>query len=71
MNNIPTYEDSDGNVIQFRRVQDVPGYSHRVVLNGLAVGWLGVDFKPSSAVAGYFLREHGKGKNDDKDNATG
>jgi hypothetical protein len=57
MHAIPTYEDEQGNVVAFRKVQGFPGFTHRVIVNGKQSGWLAREFKPSAANATYFLTE--------------
>ncbi len=54
---IPTYK-SGGNTVQFYRVSDVPGFTHRVIFNGVAVGWLAHDHKPNRKAAQFFAEKH-------------
>jgi hypothetical protein len=35
----------------------VPGFTHRVIIDGLARDWLGYG-RPSAKAAAYFLRKH-------------
>jgi hypothetical protein len=46
-------------VVAFRPLvgKSVPGFTHRVVIDGTAVDWLGYS-KPSAKAAAYFLRKH-------------
>jgi hypothetical protein len=34
---------------------NAPGFSHRVVINGVAVDWLGSHVRPSKTAAKFFL----------------
>ena len=61
MRAIPTYEDKAGNIIQFRTIHNIPGFSYRVVRNGLAVDWLRNDQRPSAKVAAYYAEKHNSG----------
>jgi hypothetical protein len=58
MQAIPTYESADGTVIQFRCIDDMPGFSHRVTVDGVAKDWLSNECKPSAKVAEYFYGKH-------------
>lgn len=51
------YLDGD-NQVWFAKVQNVPGFTHRVILNGVAVDWLSSESKPSKATAAFFLAKH-------------
>ncbi|MBI2934685.1 MAG: hypothetical protein HYY29_03840 [Chloroflexi bacterium] len=52
---IPTFETAE-DIIQFRRVDNMPGFTHRVVINrGAYIGYLGDHCKPSRKAAQYFL----------------
>ena len=55
---VPTYEFGDGTVVSFRKVRVVPGMSHRVSINGLAVDYLQEDQRPSAASARFFYDKH-------------
>ena len=58
---IPTFETEAGDVVQFRRIYDVPGCTHRVIINRRAVDYLGFG-KPSAKSAKFFLDKHGTGR---------
>lgn len=58
MRSIPTFEASDGTIIQFIRTQGAPGFSHRVLLNREAKDWLGYGFAPSAKAAAFFHEKH-------------
>ena len=36
MQPIPTFADREGNVVLFRKVTNVPGFTHRVIVNQVA-----------------------------------
>ena len=57
MKHIPTFADTHGNVVVFRRVADVPGFTHRVIVNQVATGWLASSHKPNATNAKYFLQQ--------------
>lgn len=55
---IPKFEAEDGTTVEFRPVNDVPGFTHRVIINGVAVrDWLGRG-KPSADAARFFFDKH-------------
>jgi len=54
------YQRPDGATIEFVPVKNVPGFSHRVILNGSPVDWLSNTSKPSVKVATYFFDKHQK-----------
>ena len=57
--NIPTYRFENGTVIQFFKVDKLPGFSHRVTINSIFVkDYLGNSFKPNQKVALYFYKKH-------------
>lgn len=58
MRAIPTFEASDGAIIQFIRVSGIPGFSHRVLINAQPKDWLGLGFTPSAAAAEFFHAKH-------------
>lgn len=58
---VPTFHSDAGDVVVFAPVSDVPGFSHRVLVNNTRVGFLSQDFKPSAKTASYFLEEANKG----------
>jgi hypothetical protein len=60
MKMLPTYVSPNGVRIEFHSISDVPGFSHRVFVNGIGRDWLGDEFKPSAKVAQYFLEKHVK-----------
>lgn len=58
---IPTYFDDNGNTVTFVKLGAgyPPPFTHRVIINRVAVGMLSQDYKPSAKVAEFFLKEHG------------
>ena len=57
---IPTFQAGDGRVLQFVKVTGVPGFSHKVIIDGVATReWLADDFKPSAKAALFFLTKLG------------
>lgn len=54
----PTFAAEDGRVLQFVPIKNVPGFSHRVTINGLAADYLGDNAKPSAKSAEFFLGKH-------------
>lgn len=48
----------DGSTIEFVPVANVPGFTHRVILNSKPVDWLSRDFKPSIKAAEYYFEKH-------------
>ena len=53
------YIDGHGNHCVFYRLKKkTPGFSHRVVINGVAKYWLSDDHVPCVAVARYFLEKY-------------
>jgi hypothetical protein len=57
MKQMPYFADADGNTVLFRRVRQVPGFTHRVIVNGVPTGWLAVGFRPTAKHATYFLKQ--------------
>ena len=56
---IPTYRNEAGDTIQFFPVNDVPGFTHRVVINGQGTrDFLGDHVKPSAKHAEFFFQKH-------------
>jgi|HubBroStandDraft_2_1064218.scaffolds.fasta_scaffold269998_4 hypothetical protein len=49
------YRDESGNVVGFIPMTNVPGYTHKVIVNREQVGWLGDGWKPCAKSAAYFL----------------
>lgn len=47
----------DGTTVEFVPVSGVPGYTHRVAINGAARDWLGHG-QPSVKAAKFFLEKH-------------
>lgn len=58
------YERGDGVAVEFIKIANVPGFSHRVIINGKAVDWLSADFKPSAVSAEYYAEKHYPKKGD-------
>jgi len=52
------YEAADGTTIEFRRIKNVPAWSHRVIINGTACDWLSNNFKPNSKTAQFYYEKH-------------
>ena len=44
--------------IEFVAVENVPGFTHRVLADGCPCGWLSSDFRPSKKTAKYFWSLH-------------
>jgi hypothetical protein len=57
MKQIPYFTDAAGNTVVFHRVHTIPGFTHRVVVNNVATGWLAVGYKPNAKHATYFLKQ--------------
>ncbi len=58
---IPTYRSEAGDTIQFFPVNNVPGFTHRVVINGQATrDFLGDHVKPSAKHAEFFFAKNQK-----------
>jgi hypothetical protein len=58
---VPTFLAGDGRIIQFFPLTDRvlrQSSTHRVVVDGLAVDWLGRGFWPSRKSAQFFLDKH-------------
>jgi hypothetical protein len=56
---IPKFRDESGNVVEFKPVSDVPGFSHRVIVNYKAVDYLDQRHaKPSAKTAAFFFQKH-------------
>lgn len=49
------YMDKDYNTLDFVPVKNVPGFTHKVIVNDVRVGWLSSDFKPNEKAAVYFF----------------
>lgn len=54
---IPTFMIGD-RVIQFWPVKNVPGWTHRVTINGQACDWLSGAFKPNRKTAAFYSEKH-------------
>lgn len=57
MHRIDYFADKAGNTVVFRKIRNVPGFTHRVIVNQVATGWLASGFKPTAKHAAYFLAE--------------
>jgi hypothetical protein len=55
---VPTYHIGSADILQFFPIDKTPGFTHRVVLNGLAVDYLGDNNRPSVAVCRYYIEKH-------------
>lgn len=55
---VPTFRDDDGNVVSFKTVTNIPGFSHRVIVNYKPVDYLGNHEKPSAKTAAFFFEKH-------------
>lgn len=54
---IKKFIDDSGNSIEFIP-NPIPGYSHRVILNGISTRkWLSSEHKPNKKTAEFFLKE--------------
>jgi hypothetical protein len=61
---IPTYE-GEGVTVQFRKIHNIPGFSHIVVINGHKKDYLWDKCPPSTKAALYFVKKHAtSGKTD-------
>jgi hypothetical protein len=58
LTSIPTFGDGIGNQLQFVRIKDTPGFSHRVVINRRAIDWLANNSKPGMRAARFFYEKH-------------
>lgn len=52
------YERDDGATLEFIKVRSVPGFSHRVIINGVPRDWLGDHTTPNETNAVFFLDKH-------------
>jgi hypothetical protein len=58
---IPTYHDENGNKVEFFPVNELPGFTHRVVINGVfAKDYLGDHCAPSAKVAKFYFEKHNR-----------
>lgn len=55
MHRVPYFTDNEGNVVIFRKVSGVVGFTHKVIVNGQTGGWLATGNRPSARHALYFL----------------
>jgi len=56
---VTSYHVGTSDVIMFRPVKGAaPGYSHRVILNGQTIDWLGDHIKPSIEAARFYALKH-------------
>ena len=55
---IPGYM-CNGVMIQFHPHDGAPGFTHRVVINGIPKDWLGDHKRPSAAMAAFYAVKHG------------
>ena len=57
---IPTYGDGT-NEVRFIAIDHskgaMPGFTHRIIVNRVSVGFLSAKFKPSAKVAEFFLQK--------------
>ena len=58
MTPIHSYRADNGDVILFHPSSGVPGFTHRVIINGRAIDWLGDHMRPSTNAAVYFWTKH-------------
>ncbi len=63
---VPTYRDEAGNIVSFKAVAHIPGFTHRVIINQRAVDYLGDNAKPSAKVAEFYFRKHYSENNGDR-----
>ena len=54
-------DDETGSELEFIPASDIPGYTHRVVIDRQVRGWLADGFTPNVASAMYFFRMHKEG----------
>lgn len=60
MREVPTYRDDCGNMVVFVKFAsdyNMPGFTHRVIVNRTSVGFLKEGFKPSAKAADFFLQK--------------
>lgn len=55
-----SYVDEAGNECHFVKLENAPGFTHRVIVNRKQVDWLTVGFRPSEKSAEYFINKHCK-----------
>lgn len=56
---IQKFRDDDGNVVEFKPINDVPGFTHRVIVNNKAVDYLdNKHARPTAKVADFFYNKH-------------
>lgn len=58
-------DDQRTTLIEFFPVQNIPGYSHKVAVNGAFPdprSWLSTDFNPNQKAARFFYNKHVTGK---------
>lgn len=55
---VVTYHHRDGRTLHFYPVSNVPGFSHRVIIDDVPFSWLSSDCKPSKKTAKFFFDEH-------------
>jgi hypothetical protein len=56
---LKTFRDEDNNTVTFKPIVDVPGFSHRVIVNHTPVDYLdNRHAKPSAKVAEFFFQKH-------------
>lgn len=54
---VPRYWDGE-HAVTFVAVSDVPGFTHRVILDGVAVDWLARSHRPGAKAAEYYRDKH-------------
>lgn len=54
-------DEETGSELEFIPASDIPGYTHRVVIDRRVRGWLGDGFRPTVANAVYFFSKNHEG----------
>ena len=54
-------DEETGSELEFIPASNIPGYTHRVVIDHQVRGWLADGFRPTVANAMYFFRKHSEG----------
>lgn len=53
----PMFVTADGRSVQFVPCADVPGFTHRVIVDRERVGFLAASFRPNAKAAAYYLSD--------------
>jgi hypothetical protein len=55
---IETLYKRNGTTLKFVPIKNVPGFSHRVIINEKMADWLSSAVRPGKKHAEYFLKKH-------------